>query len=70
MRTVHRNALRPWSGRAVGRSLNFSFGPLPAEEVRSAFESADYRWLTELKARYDPHGLFHCNHAIPRAGGG
>jgi hypothetical protein len=33
--------------------------------VRAAFTPWDYRRLTGLKARHDPHVLFQCNHAIP-----
>ncbi|MBA8825947.1 hypothetical protein FHX42_003313 [Saccharopolyspora lacisalsi] len=63
---VHRDALAPFTG--IGCSLNFSFGPLDAERVRSAFDPADYRRLTELKALHDPRMLFRCNHAIPPNG--
>jgi FAD/FMN-containing dehydrogenase len=67
VRAVHRAAVEPWVDQAVGRSLNFSFGPLEEEQVRSAFAPRDYRRLTELKTRYDPNVLFHSNHAIPPA---
>ena len=63
---VHRDALAPFTG--IGCSLNFSFGPSDEERVRSAFDPADYRRLTELKALHDPRMLFHCNHAIPPSG--
>ncbi|HEY0690576.1 MAG TPA: FAD-binding oxidoreductase [Kribbella sp.] len=65
VRAVHRAAVEPWVDQAVGRSLNFSFGPM--EQVRAAFAPRDYRRLTELKARYDPTVLFHSNHPIPPA---
>jgi hypothetical protein len=65
VRAVHRAAVEPWMDQAVGRSLNFSFGPLEEEQVRPAFAPRDYRRLTELKARYDPKVLFQSNHAIP-----
>ncbi len=52
----------------MGRSLNFSFGPLDEDGVRSAFAPADYERLTRLRARYDPHGLLHANHRVPAAG--
>jgi FAD/FMN-containing dehydrogenase len=67
VRAVHHAAVEPWVDQAVGRSLNFSFGPLEEEQVRAAFAPRDYRRLTELKARYDPNVLFHSNHAIPPA---
>ena len=65
VRAVHRDAVAPFAGQAIGRSLNFSYGPLDEDQVRAAFAPEDYRRLTELKARHDPHVLFHCNHAIP-----
>lgn len=68
VREVHRAALAPLADAAVGRSLNFSFGPLDEDGVRSAFAPADYERLTRLRARYDPHGLLHANHRVPAAG--
>lgn len=68
VREVHRAALAPLADAAVGRSLNFSFGPLDQDGVRSAFAPADYERLTRLRARYDPHGLLHANHRVPAAG--
>lgn len=65
VRAVHRDAVAPFAGRTIGRSLNFTYGPLDEEQVRAAFAPEDYRRLTELKAQHDPHVLFHCNHAIP-----
>lgn len=64
-RALHRDALAPFTGRALGRSLNFSYGPLDEQQVRAAFAPQDFRRLAALKARHDPHVLFHCNHAIP-----
>ncbi len=65
VRAVHREALGPASEHAIGRSLNFSYGPLTGEQVRAGFAPDDYRRLIELKGRYDPEALIHCNHAIP-----
>ena len=65
VRGLHRAALEPWSALAVGRSLNFSYGPLGYDEVRAAFAPRDYQRLTELKSRCDPDGLFLVNHPIP-----
>jgi hypothetical protein len=64
-RAAHRDALAPFARRVVGRSLNFSYGPLEPDQVRAGFESADYQRLTALKAHCDPHELFYANHAIP-----
>ncbi|WP_344883466.1 FAD-binding oxidoreductase [Nonomuraea antimicrobica] len=67
VRETHRDALAPFAGNAVGRSLNFTFGPLTEDEIRSAFAPADYDRLTRIKARHDPHALLHTNHPIPPA---
>lgn len=65
VRALHREALRPWAGQAMGPALNFTFSPLDEHEVRSAFAPQDYRRLTEIKTRHDPSVLFRCNHPIP-----
>ncbi|MEU4508216.1 FAD-binding oxidoreductase [Nonomuraea wenchangensis] len=67
VRETHDDALAPFAGDALGRSLNFSFGPLSEDELRSAFAPANYERLTALKARHDPLGLLHANHSIPPA---
>ncbi|KIH99241.1 FAD-binding protein [Streptomonospora alba] len=64
---VHRRVLAPFAGQAVGRSLNFTFGPAPGEEVAACFASADYRRLREVKAAYDPDDRIRANHPIPPA---
>jgi FAD/FMN-containing dehydrogenase len=56
VRATHREVLAPWETHAIGRSLNFSFGPLSPEEVADAFAPADYARLTELKTLHDPEG--------------
>jgi FAD/FMN-containing dehydrogenase len=61
---LHQAILEPWADSVVGRSLNFSFGPLDEDEVRQAFEPADYERLKELKAKYDQDGLLQPNHVI------
>lgn len=65
VRATHSVVLGPFAGQAVGRSLNFSYGPLSAEEVREGFAPRDYRRLTALKARCDPLGMLHGNHPLP-----
>jgi FAD/FMN-containing dehydrogenase len=55
-------ALAPWT---VGRCLNFTYGSTTPEEVATAYDPADYRRLTELKARFDPDNVFRLNHNIP-----
>ena len=64
---VQRDALAPLQEVKVGRSLNFSYGPLSEEEVGDAYEPADYQRLRELKAEYDPNVRFHANHPIAPA---
>ncbi|MEI8406760.1 MULTISPECIES: FAD-binding oxidoreductase [unclassified Kribbella] len=61
---LHRTVLGAWTAATIGRSLNFSFGPLTPDEVREAFDSADYRGLTELRDRYDANRLLAPNHEI------
>ncbi|RNL84585.1 FAD-binding oxidoreductase [Halostreptopolyspora alba] len=65
VRAAHREAVALFEDRGVGRSLNFSFGALDADEVREAFAPADHRRLATLRARYDPHGLLRPAHPIP-----
>jgi FAD/FMN-containing dehydrogenase len=67
IRGLHRSVLAPFSARALGRSLNFSYGPLAPAEVASAFDPEDYRRLAALRAKHDPHGLFQPNHPVPVA---
>ncbi|MFC5751398.1 FAD-binding oxidoreductase [Actinomadura rugatobispora] len=67
VRGHHDDALAPFAPHALGRSLNFSYGPLDEDEVRSAFAPADHARLAGLRARYDPHGLLRANHVIPPA---
>ncbi|TDQ54473.1 FAD-binding oxidoreductase [Actinorugispora endophytica] len=56
-------AITPWS--TGGRFLNFMNGENAATQVRSAYDAADYRRLTDLKAVYDPENTFRLNHNIP-----
>jgi hypothetical protein len=64
VRALHDDVLAPFADEAIGRSLNFSYGPLNEDEVRSGFAPEDHRRLVELKAEYDPEGLILSNHAI------
>ncbi|WP_433178030.1 FAD-binding oxidoreductase [Actinoallomurus sp. CA-150999] len=63
---LHDDILTPFAGEALGRSLNFSYGLLGEDEVRTGFAPETYRRLTELKAAYDPEGVIHANHAVGR----
>jgi FAD/FMN-containing dehydrogenase len=64
-RAAHRDALAPFAPRAVGRSLNFSYGPLDEQSVREGFDPSDYQRLTTLKACCDPHERLCAKHPIP-----
>jgi hypothetical protein len=55
-------AVRPWTAWLC---LNFTYGVRTAEEISTAYDVADYRRLTELKARYDEDNMFRLNHNIP-----
>ncbi|RKS07843.1 FAD/FMN-containing dehydrogenase [Nocardiopsis sp. Huas11] len=54
-----------FADHTLGRSLNFSFGPLAPEEVREAFAPDDFARLARVKAAVDPDGLVRANHPIP-----
>jgi hypothetical protein len=58
----HQAILEPWTQFAVGRSLNFSFGPLTQDELRETYD--DYNRLAHLRTHYDPTNLLQPNHAI------
>jgi FAD/FMN-containing dehydrogenase len=55
--------LRPYA--TGGSFLNFL---LDADRTAEAYTEADYRRLTEVKAKYDPDNVFRANHNIPPAG--
>lgn len=65
VRATHRDVLAPFAARTVGRSLNFSFGPLGTEQVRAGFDVASYQRLVELKSSCDPGNVLACNAPIP-----
>jgi len=52
-------ALAPWDAGA--RYLNFTESPVDA---RVLFPAESYERLCEVKARYDPEGLFRANHCL------
>jgi hypothetical protein len=57
-------ALSPW--RVGGPYVSFLSGP-DLSAVETAYESADYQRLREIKAVCDPTNLFRINHNIPPA---
>ena len=59
--------MRPWA--TGGRMLNLcGVRDADPEQVRQAFEPADYTRLAKVKASVDPDNLFRINHNIPPAG--
>jgi hypothetical protein len=54
-----RQALEPWS--ATRRYLNFVDVPAPAA---LSFDEDTYARLQEVKAAYDPDGIFRANHEV------
>jgi len=64
VRATHGRILEPWAPHVLGRSLNFSFDLLDAEEVGTAFAPADHRRLVALKNQHDPDGRIHANHPL------
>ncbi|WP_228002007.1 FAD-binding oxidoreductase [Nocardia australiensis] len=65
---VQDELLAPFAPHRLGLSLNFTFGPLEPDQVRSAFTPADADRLGEITARYDPRGVLYANHPIPSPG--
>ena len=61
---LQRAVLEPWSAFAVGRFLNFSFGPLTPAELREAYEPDAWNRLTELRTRYDADRRLVANHQL------
>jgi hypothetical protein len=59
-------AVAPWT---AGRLLNFLYDVATPDQVREAYDDADHRRLTELKAVYDPANVFRVNLNIPPATG-
>ena len=58
--TLHRRILEPWT--AIGRQLNFSFGPLTPDQIAEAYDDIDR--LRQLRRKLDPTGLLQPNHTI------
>ena len=65
MAALRSDAASLFADHTLGRSLNFSFGPLAPEEVREAFAPADFARLARVRADVDPGGLVRANHPIP-----
>ncbi|GAA1602008.1 FAD-binding oxidoreductase [Kribbella hippodromi] len=61
---LHQEILEPWRTQVVGRSLNFSFADLTADEVAEAYDPGDYKRLTDLRRRYDPSRRLWPNHQL------
>jgi FAD/FMN-containing dehydrogenase len=69
VRAMHARALESWSELAVGRLLNFTFGPLSQDEIRTAFTEEDLQRLTRIKAEVDPDALIRSNFPLPAGTG-
>lgn len=67
VRAVHAEAFEPFTEHALGRSLNYSYGPRDAEQTRAGFEPDTYRRLARLKAQHDPQQRLHTAHPIQPA---
>jgi FAD/FMN-containing dehydrogenase len=65
MAALRAEATGLFADHAIGRSLNFSFGPLCPDQVREAFAPADFDRLARVKADTDPGDLVRANHPIP-----
>ncbi|MET8977296.1 FAD-binding oxidoreductase [Streptomyces sp. NPDC004539] len=68
---VHRRLMRAFAPWSVGRSLNFVYGdgrPSAPDDVREFYDPETFDRLVRLKARYDVHNLFRCNHNLPAQG--
>lgn len=62
---VQDELLEPFAPNRLGLSLNFAFGLLEPDQVRSAFAPADADRLGDIARRYDPRGVLYANHPIP-----
>ncbi|MGW0738209.1 FAD-binding oxidoreductase [Streptomyces sp. NPDC002851] len=58
VRGAHARVLAPLRGAALGRNLNHLFGEFGVEVVRDAYEPEAWARLGEVKAAYDPGGMF------------
>ncbi|QXJ22919.1 FAD-binding oxidoreductase [Actinomadura graeca] len=69
VRALHERCRARLGPHSSGQILNFLFGAdATPQQVRAAYDPADYRRLARLKAVYDPSNLFRLNHNIPPAG--
>lgn len=57
-------ALAPFADAVVGRSLNFTYGPLAPAAVRDGYTVEDAERIAALRARFDPHGLLAPNFPV------
>lgn len=69
VRALHRRVIEAVAPQSNGRCLNFVFGPITTDQVRTAYDPDDYQRLAELKTVYDPTNMFRLNHNIPPATG-
>ncbi|MCO5968540.1 FAD-binding oxidoreductase [Actinoallomurus soli] len=58
VRALHEELLAPFAADALGRSLNFGYGPPEEDESAAAFGPETHRRLAGLRAACDPDGVF------------
>lgn len=65
-RIRHEQVVTELSSSVTGRFVNYLYGDTATpEQVRSAYDSADYDALTRVKSDYDPANTFRLDHNIP-----
>ncbi|MGH3164470.1 MAG: FAD-binding oxidoreductase [Trebonia sp.] len=60
----HERFLHEFNALTIGRCLNFMQGDHSADQVRTAYDPADYKKLVKLKSLYDPANIFRHDHNI------
>lgn len=65
-RARHEQVVTELSSSVTGRFVNYLYGDTATpQQVRSAYEPADYDALTTVKSDYDPANVFRLDHDIP-----
>ncbi len=61
VRELHEQAIKPWTDHTIGRSANFSYGPV---DTTTIYPPDTHRRLTDIAHRHDPHSLLAANHPL------